>query len=119
MSTEIHHFIDGAPLAGASVRTAPVFNPATGKQTGTVVLASSAEVDAAVQAAKRAFPNWAATPPLRRARILNRFLAILNERTGQLAAAYRRAWKDHIGCWRRDSAGHGSRRIRHRGAPAP
>lgn len=87
MSTEIHHFIDGAPLAGASVRTAPVFNPATGKQTGTVVLASSAEVDAAVQAAKRAFPNWAATPPLRRARILNRFLAILNERTGQLAAA--------------------------------
>ena len=63
-----------------------MFDPATGEQTGTVALASRAEVDEAVATAKRAFPKWAATPPLRRARILNRFLRRLEENVDELAA---------------------------------
>src|SRR3954447_8631247 len=82
----IEHFVNGARVSGRSGRTAPVFNPATGEQTGAVALASRDEVEVAVAAAKAAFPAWAATPPLRRARILNRFLRILEERTDALAA---------------------------------
>jgi malonate-semialdehyde dehydrogenase (acetylating)/methylmalonate-semialdehyde dehydrogenase len=67
-------------------RTAPVFNPATGEQTASVSLASTAEVNEAIAVAKKAFPAWAATPPLRRARILNKFLGILDARTDELAA---------------------------------
>ena len=86
MPQEIPHFIDGARAPGRSGRTAPVYNPATGEETGAVALASRDEVEAAVASAKAAFPAWAATPPLRRARILNRFLRILEERTDELAA---------------------------------
>jgi malonate-semialdehyde dehydrogenase (acetylating)/methylmalonate-semialdehyde dehydrogenase len=86
MPVDIPHYVEGRRVPGRSGRTAPVFNPATGEQTGTVPLASTAEVDAAVQATARVFPAWAATPPLRRARILNRFLRLLEERTDALAA---------------------------------
>jgi malonate-semialdehyde dehydrogenase (acetylating) / methylmalonate-semialdehyde dehydrogenase len=86
MPIEIKHFVNGARISGKSGRTAPSFNPATGEQSGSVPLASKAEVDAAAAAAKRAFPKWAATPPLRRARILNRFLRLLEENIDQLAA---------------------------------
>ncbi|MFE1597316.1 CoA-acylating methylmalonate-semialdehyde dehydrogenase [Methylobacterium sp. ID0610] len=86
MPTEIAHFVDGARVPGRSGRTQPAFNPATGEATGAVHLASAAEVDEAVASAKRAFPGWAGTPPLRRARILNRFLRLCEERTDQLAA---------------------------------
>src|SRR3954471_274031 len=86
MSADIPHFMKGARVAGRSGRTQPVFNPATGEQTGAVALASRAEVDEAVAAAMRAFPKWAATPPLRRARILNRFLRRLEENVDELAA---------------------------------
>jgi malonate-semialdehyde dehydrogenase (acetylating)/methylmalonate-semialdehyde dehydrogenase len=74
MSTEIQHFIGGKFVPGRSGRTAPVFNPATGEQQGVVPLASAAEVDEAVALALAAFPKWSMTTPLRRARILNRFL---------------------------------------------
>ena len=86
MPTDIPHFIDGRRVAGRSGRTGAVFNPATGEQTGSVALASAEEVREAVAAAKKAFPEWAATTPLRRARILNRFLRILEERADELAA---------------------------------
>ncbi|QRE77120.1 CoA-acylating methylmalonate-semialdehyde dehydrogenase [Methylobacterium aquaticum] len=86
MPTEITHFIDGARTPGRSGRTAPAFNPATGEESGRVALASRDEVDAAVASARRAFPAWAATPPLRRARILNKFLRILEDRIDELAA---------------------------------
>ena len=82
----IGHYIDGAPVAGASGHAAPVFNPATGEQSGTVALADQAEVDTAVAAAKRAFPAWAATPPLRRARVLMRFLRLVDDNIDELAA---------------------------------
>ena len=85
MAKTIPFFIGGSEVAGQG-RSAPVFNPATGEQTGSVSLASTAEVNAAIAVAKKAFPEWASTPPLRRARILNKFLRILEERTDELAA---------------------------------
>ena len=85
MAKTIPFFIGGHEVAGKG-RTAPVFNPATGEQTASVSLASTAEVNEAIAVAKKAFPAWAATPPLRRARILNKFLGILDARTDELAA---------------------------------
>ena len=85
MTKTIPFFIGGHEVAGKG-RTAPVFNPATGEQTASVSLASTAEVNEAIAVAKKAFPAWAATPPLRRARILNKFLGILDALTDELAA---------------------------------
>src|ERR1700722_9920193 len=82
---EIAHFIDNARVSGTSGRSQPVFNPATGTAEKTVVLASRAEVDRAVAAAAAAWPGWAKTPSLRRARILDRFKTILWQRADQLA----------------------------------
>jgi malonate-semialdehyde dehydrogenase (acetylating) / methylmalonate-semialdehyde dehydrogenase len=87
MPAEIQHFINGRRVNGSSGRFAPVYNPATGEQSGQVPLASADEVDAAVATAQAAFPAWAATAPLRRARILNRFLRLLEENSGRIAAA--------------------------------
>ena len=86
MSAEIQHFIGGARQNGRGGRTAAVFNPATGQQSGVVQLASTEDVGEAVAVARKAFPAWAATPPLRRARILDKFLHILEERIDDLAA---------------------------------
>ena len=86
MPADIAHFIDGVRVAGRSGHTAPSFDPATGEQSGLVALASASETGGAVAAAKRAFPPWAGTPPLRRARVLNRFLRLCEERTDALAA---------------------------------
>jgi malonate-semialdehyde dehydrogenase (acetylating) / methylmalonate-semialdehyde dehydrogenase len=85
MASIIPHYIDGARVQGRGGRTSTVFNPATGEQTGLLPVATAAEVAEAVAAATRAAPEWAATTPLRRARILNRFLRILEERIDELA----------------------------------
>jgi malonate-semialdehyde dehydrogenase (acetylating)/methylmalonate-semialdehyde dehydrogenase len=55
---QIQHWIDGQLTAGTADRSGPVFNPATGDQTGEVVLATASDVDLAVQAARRAFESW-------------------------------------------------------------
>ena len=86
MPADIAHFIDGAALAGSERPHGSLYKPATGEQSGLVALASASETDGAVAAAKRAFPSWAGTPPLRRARVLNRFLRLCEERTDALAA---------------------------------
>ena len=86
MANEISHFVNGTVVSGRSGRVAPVYNPATGEQSNTVALASHDEVESAVALARAAFPAWASTTPLRRARILNRFLRILEERIDELAA---------------------------------
>jgi malonate-semialdehyde dehydrogenase (acetylating)/methylmalonate-semialdehyde dehydrogenase len=85
-TSTIDHFIGGQRSPGASAATQPVFNPATGEAIRAVRLGGAAEVKAAVAAAKAAAPGWAGTTPLRRARILNRFLHILEERIDTLAA---------------------------------
>ena len=68
----IGHHIGGKHVPGTG-KTQPVFNPATGEISGHVALASPAEVDAAVAIATAAWPAWAATPPLRRARVMFKF----------------------------------------------
>jgi malonate-semialdehyde dehydrogenase (acetylating)/methylmalonate-semialdehyde dehydrogenase len=82
---DIQHYIDGKQVAGASDRWGDIYNPATGDQIRRVNLASPAEVDAAVKAAAAAFPAWAATPPLTRARILFKFLELLAREHDNLA----------------------------------
>jgi malonate-semialdehyde dehydrogenase (acetylating)/methylmalonate-semialdehyde dehydrogenase len=83
---EVGHFIAGRAVAGASGRRQPVYNPATGAIAREVALAGADEVNAAVAAARAAFPAWADTPPIRRARVLNAFLALLNQHRDTLAA---------------------------------
>ncbi|MAP12633.1 MAG: methylmalonate-semialdehyde dehydrogenase (CoA acylating), partial [Gammaproteobacteria bacterium] len=84
MST-IPHFIDGQRTDGTSNRFGDVFNPATGEVASQVPLATAAEVHAAVQNAKAAFPGWAATPPAQRARILFRYQDLLMQNMDMLA----------------------------------
>ena len=83
--TNIGHYIGGQAAAGTSSRSQPVTNPATGAVTGSVALANSAEVAKAVAAAQAAFPAWADTPPLRRARVMFKFLELLNTHKDELA----------------------------------
>ena len=85
MTTAIGHFIQGERHAGTSTRAQDVFNPATGAVTGRVALASGADVAAAVAAAQAAFPAWADTPPLRRARVMFKFLELVNQHKDDLA----------------------------------
>ncbi|WP_119272770.1 CoA-acylating methylmalonate-semialdehyde dehydrogenase [Taklimakanibacter deserti] len=85
MAKTIPHHIGGRKVEGRSGRSSPVYNPATGDETGALALASVEEVNEAVAVARKSFPAWAATTPLRRARILNKFLRILEERTDALA----------------------------------
>jgi len=81
----IGHYVDGQQIAGATGRKQSVTNPATGAVTGQVHLAKGAEVDKAVAAAQAAFAAWADTPPLRRARVMFKFLELLNEHRDTLA----------------------------------
>ncbi len=86
MTTQIPNYINGRRVMGRAARTSPVFNPATGEQTGELGLSSAAEVDEAIAVASKAAPAWADTSPLRRSRILNRFLRIAEDRIDQLGA---------------------------------
>ena len=81
----VPHWISGRAVAGSGARL-PVFNPATGAVSREVAMATAAEVEAAVASARAALPAWSQTPPVRRARVLNRFLALLNEQRDALAA---------------------------------
>ena len=85
-TTDVGHHIGGRAVPGGSGRQQAVYNPATGRVARQVALASTEEVGAAVAAAKAAFPAWADMPPIRRARILNSFLQLLNQHRDTLAA---------------------------------
>lgn len=86
MVSEIGHFIDGRRVGGKSGRSGEVFNPASGEISARVAFASPAEVDVAVQSARRAFPDWSRTPPLRRARVMFAFKDLLEKNRDRLAA---------------------------------
>lgn len=86
MTTHIPHWIDGRESRGTSGRTAPVFNPATGAQTGEVDLASSAEVDAVVAQASAAAREWRQSSLSRRSAVLFAFRELLHQPTDELAA---------------------------------
>jgi malonate-semialdehyde dehydrogenase (acetylating)/methylmalonate-semialdehyde dehydrogenase len=85
-TTDVGHWIGGAPTRGTGTRSQPVWNPATGAAARQVLLAATADVDAAVASARAAQPAWAEMPPIRRARVLNAFLALLNQHRDTLAA---------------------------------
>jgi malonate-semialdehyde dehydrogenase (acetylating)/methylmalonate-semialdehyde dehydrogenase len=81
----IAHFINGKIASPAAGRSQPVYNPASGAVSGNVLLASAQDVDGAVAAAQAAFPAWADTPPIRRARVMFKFLELLNLHKDKLA----------------------------------
>ncbi|MFM2068899.1 MAG: hypothetical protein RLZZ584_3808 [Pseudomonadota bacterium] len=82
----VGHYINGERHVPAAARRQPVFHPATGRAARELALADVADVNAAIAAASAAFPAWADTPPIRRARVLNNFLALMNQRKDELAA---------------------------------
>ncbi|MBL4787695.1 MAG: CoA-acylating methylmalonate-semialdehyde dehydrogenase [Kordiimonadaceae bacterium] len=85
--TLVKHIIDNELTAGTSGDRAPIFNPATGEQTGEVLLGGASEIDMAVASAKKAFVTWSATPPAKRARVMFRLRDILERRAGDVARA--------------------------------
>ena len=83
---QIHHLIDGQMVEGSSGRTSPVFNPATGQQTGELALASVAEVDAAVASAQRAFDEWRSFSIARRTKLMFNYRNLVVENADEIAA---------------------------------
>jgi malonate-semialdehyde dehydrogenase (acetylating)/methylmalonate-semialdehyde dehydrogenase len=82
----INHYIGGSVAEGTGGRYADVYNPALGEPCARVALASGDDIDAAVAAASAAFPAWAATPPLARARVLFNYLQLCQRHTDEFAA---------------------------------
>ena len=80
----IFHFVDGKEFKGESKRLADVFNPATGEVQAKVNLASKSDVNVAIQVASKAFPEWADTPPITRARILFKFKELIEKNSDEL-----------------------------------
>ncbi|OBJ96594.1 methylmalonate-semialdehyde dehydrogenase (acylating) [Mycolicibacterium fortuitum] len=85
MTTQIPHFINGQRTTAGSARTADVLNPSTGEVQAQVVLASAADVDAAVSGAAEAQKEWAAYNPQRRARVLMKFIELVHQNADELA----------------------------------
>ncbi len=86
MTETIQHWIDGAPVGSGGDRSGPVYDPARGVEQKRVAFAEASDVDAAVDAAARAFPAWRETSIAKRQQIMFRFRELLNARSGELAA---------------------------------
>ncbi len=81
----ISHWIDGKVVESTSGNSAPVYDPATGEQTAAVDLASAAEVDVAVAAAKAAFPAWRSTSLSKRAEVMFRMRELVDANRKEIA----------------------------------
>src|ERR1700681_1353528 len=81
----IGHFIGGKEVAGTSGRTGDVYDPNTGEVQAKVDFAGPAEVEAAIANAQAAQPAWAATNPQRRARVMFKFLELVQRENDSLA----------------------------------
>ncbi|AJK50959.1 NAD-dependent succinate-semialdehyde dehydrogenase [Burkholderia plantarii] len=81
----LHLFIDGEWLPAGARATAPVINPASGRELGRVPLATAADLDRALDATARAFAVWRRTVPAERARVLKGAAALIRERAGRIA----------------------------------
>ena len=90
MVTEIGNLIGGKQVPSTSNRTGDVFNPATGEVIAKVALSSAPELADAVEVAKKAQPAWAATNPQKRARVIMKFVELLNRDMDKLAEALSR-----------------------------
>ena len=84
--TRITHLVDGTSWEGTAERTSPVFNPATGEQTGVLDLASADLVGEVVATAKAAWPDWAEASLAKRSKVLFAFRQLLDERKEEIAA---------------------------------
>jgi malonate-semialdehyde dehydrogenase (acetylating)/methylmalonate-semialdehyde dehydrogenase len=82
----VEHWINGQLASGTSTRTSPVYNPAKGEVAREVRLATTADVDTAVQVAKAAFPAWSGASWSKRQQVLFAFREILNARKDELGA---------------------------------
>ena len=87
MDDRIRHFIGGRLTEGVGTGRADVFEPSSGRVARQVALGAPADVDAAVAAARAAFPGWAATTPLTRARVMFRFRDLLERNMDEIASA--------------------------------
>ena len=81
----IHHLIDGESVGSTSGCYGPVFNPATGEQTGQVDFASTEEIDAAVASSKKAFDEWRTVSIARRVKLLHAFRNLVVEHADEIA----------------------------------
>ncbi len=84
--TEIGHFVGGRTVAGTSGNTSPVYNPATGQQTGAVALASVEELDAAVAVANAAFQEWRSSSVAKRTEAMFNLRNLVKQNASELAA---------------------------------
>ena len=82
---QIGHFVGGKAVAGESGRVGDVFNPNTGEIQAQVALAAKSEVEAAIADAAEAQPDWAAQNPQKRARVMMKFVDLLNRDMDNLA----------------------------------
>jgi malonate-semialdehyde dehydrogenase (acetylating)/methylmalonate-semialdehyde dehydrogenase len=85
MTRELHHYVGGKAVKGASGRFGDVFNPTTGELAARAPLAARAEVEAAIANAAAAFPGWAAQSPQARARVMFRFKELVEKNMDELA----------------------------------
>jgi malonate-semialdehyde dehydrogenase (acetylating)/methylmalonate-semialdehyde dehydrogenase len=83
-AADVCNYVNGQISAGGG-RRQDVYNPSLGKVARQLVLSTPQDVDSAVAAARAAAPGWANTTPLRRARILNKFLRLMEEHVDELA----------------------------------
>jgi malonate-semialdehyde dehydrogenase (acetylating)/methylmalonate-semialdehyde dehydrogenase len=83
----IHHLIDGKVVEGSSGRESTVFDPATGKASGVVALASVAEVDSAVASAQAAFEEWSQVSQTQRTKLMFSFRNLVEANAGEIAKA--------------------------------
>src|SRR3954454_7375144 len=81
----ISHWIDGQRVEGTSGRSGPVYNPATGAQSGEVDFATADEVDAAGQAARRPFESWRSFSLSRRTELFFRIRELVHDHSDHLA----------------------------------
>ena len=100
MTTTLGHWISGAVVADNN-RPAPVTNPATGAVKLNVAMGSKATVESAIAAAEAAFPAWRNTPPLKRARVMFNFKALLEKHADRIVEAitteHGKVWDDALG----------------------
>jgi len=86
MTKKLKNFVNGSAAHSDTQRWGDVYDPATGAVASLVPLSTSKDVAVAVSAASRAFEGWAATPAVRRARVLFKFKALIDEHLDELAA---------------------------------
>ena len=78
----ITHFVNGKAFGDQESRK--VFNPATGEQSAEVKLATTTDINQAVESAKTAFPSWSNKPPLQRARVMFKFKELIEKNSDEL-----------------------------------